>query len=55
MRSASAALQSAVQSHIRTLLIQPDFADRLPGLISNGDRTEIVLERLRAIAGLPNG
>jgi hypothetical protein len=43
-------LHDAVRKSISTLLQNPDFANALPGLISDGSRAAIVMERLRSMA-----
>lgn len=53
LRAAPAELQAAVREHLEALLAQPDFVDRLPGLVGDPDRWRVVLERLQAMAGLP--
>lgn len=43
-------LRDAVRKSIATLLQNPDFANALPGLIADGNRSGIVMERLRSMA-----
>ena len=50
MRGASPALRAAVQQELARLIATPDFIDRLPGLIADTDRWQVVLSRLRALA-----
>ncbi len=50
LQLASGELQTAVRSQIATLLPRPDFANAVPGLISDPQRAPTVLQRLREIA-----
>lgn len=43
-------LRDAVRKAVKTLLQNPDFANALPGLIADGNRSGIVMERLRRTA-----
>nr|WP_211307432.1 hypothetical protein [Sinimarinibacterium flocculans] len=47
LRQVSAELRLFVAAELTTLLRQPDFENVLPGLIADGQRTDIVLARLR--------
>lgn len=49
--SAPADLRQAVAAAFRQLLDAPDFANVLPGLLAEPDRTSIVLARLRILSG----
>lgn len=48
--AASPALRSAVQDHLRQLLVQPYFVENLAGLIGEADMADVVLTRLRIMA-----
>lgn len=50
---ASAELRNAVRRGFAKLLAEPGFEPSLPGLISDGSRWPIVVERLKSIANLP--
>jgi hypothetical protein len=50
LRSVIPGLRAYIAEQISGLLRQPDFADRLPGLLADENRAEIVLERLHRIA-----
>lgn len=43
-------LRDAVRRSVTTLLQNPDFANALPGLIADGNRSGIVMERLGRMA-----
>ena len=49
--AAPEALQQAVRAAIAGLLEHPDFANGLPGLVSDPGRVDIVMSRLEAMAG----
>ncbi len=53
INTATPELRNAVQGYCAALLAEPGFEQSLPGLISDGSRWPIVLERLQSIAGLP--
>jgi hypothetical protein len=44
-------LRDAVRNSISTLLRHPDFANSLPGLITDSSRSSIVMARLQSMAG----
>jgi hypothetical protein len=51
LAAAAQPLRDAVRKSISTLLRHPDFANALPGLIADSDRSAIVTARLRSMAG----
>ena len=48
--TASEALQKFVREHFRALMLRSDLENYLPGLLTDENRTGIVLSRLRAMA-----
>jgi hypothetical protein len=44
-------LRDAVRESISALLLQPDFANALPGLIADSGRSAVVMARLRSMVG----
>lgn len=50
MRTASRELQEFVRERLSALLAEPRFEDYLPGLLTDENRTDIVISRLREIA-----
>jgi len=50
LSAAPAAVAEAVRHAIGRLLAHPDFSNALPGLITDPDRSEIVIRRLRTLA-----
>lgn len=50
MQAALPELRAVVQEHFRALLAQTYFVDNLPGLITDADQVDTVLQRLREIA-----
>ena len=51
LRTASHELRQFVGETVGVLLSQPRFEDYLPGLLADSSRTNIVLDRLRSLAG----
>jgi predicted nucleotidyltransferase len=51
LRAAPSAVAEAVRDAIGQMLAHPDFRNAMPGLIADPDRSEIVIQRLRALAG----
>ena len=49
LRAAPADLRQAVAAAFATLLANRDFANVLPGLITEPERAELVMERLQAM------
>ena len=50
MLGASPGLRAAVREELAQLIATPDFIDRLPGLIADESRWQVVLARLQAMA-----
>lgn len=50
MADAPADVQQAVASAFRQLLMNPDFANALPGLIAEPQRSGLIMERLEAMS-----
>lgn len=50
LRAAPSAVVEAVRAAIGEVLANPDFSNALPGLIADSNRSDIVIQRLRALA-----